>query len=230
MKLYDEKGGVIEYSTDNYIDSGAYGSVYFYMVDKCIKLLNYLGMENFSSDVYKFIRELKLSNFGAFYDLLYDYSLCDSVLGYLSKYYVNEDIDIITMPTSYTLDNLIGIFKSIITLAKYNIRTLDLSDDNVIINSNGIIVKDIDLYYFDDRLDKEKLLGRNIFDLENLFIDLYVSSIKKYHSELLDSNASNLLYSLFMIDDEKSIDLVGKKLCKYKYPIDYIRKNKEFYR
>ena len=62
------------------------------------------------------------------------------------KYYDSEDIDVLTMPMSYILDNFYDLFESVTKLSDKNILIQDLHDGNVITNKNQIIVIDADMY------------------------------------------------------------------------------------
>lgn len=226
MILYTKNNEVKEYSTDNQIGCGSFGKVYLIEDDKCLKLFNapIAREDNYElqEDIYYEIRELKLKNFYELYDLYYN-SFLTKILGYLSKYYEKEDIDILTMPTDYTIDNLNSLYESFKKLSEHNICTNDISSSNVIINRDSITMIDIDLYYRNYFGIGKSTFSENLCNLEKIFKEVYILSLTFYplkeRIKMIDK-----IDKLFFLDETIGIDYVAKKLTKYKYPIDYLRK------
>lgn len=233
MILFNENFNQIEIDENSKINGGAYGNIFKSSNNKCIKVLNPLGQENFDPKTFSQLNELCLPGFYQIDSLLYqtpkDAKSKINPKGYSYEYINEEEVDIITMPTIYTLDNIHKLFSSLLTLTELNIRTVDLEDQNVILNKKDITVIDIDLYINQHNISYKELFKRNIYDLEDLFVNLYTYSISKYHKHLDIKQLNNILYSLFMIYDYESLEGVEKKLTKYKYPIDYINKMKKYY-
>ena len=75
------------------------------------------------------------------------------------KYYDSEDIDVLTMPMSYILDNFYDLFESV----------TKLSDKNILINPS-----------------KNEAIRANYKKLCYLFRDLFINAISTYHIELFD--------------------------------------------
>lgn len=219
VTLYDENNEMRKYNIDdNYIEGGC-GYVYRIDDDKCLKLFSEFYM--FELDVIKAVRKLQLASFYEIYDLLFNEEKQFS--GYTMKYYKPEDINILTMPIDYTLDNLFRIYKDLRMLSKAKIYAFDCDSHNVIMNSKNITIIDTDIYYFRKEDDKNKIYKDNYEILLNLFKSLYYEQIKLLGFSYKD--IEDLLDYLF--DEHKQLNNVEKKLTKYKYPIDYVN---DFYR
>lgn len=157
-----------------------------------------------------------LKNFYTVYKMLYD-SYHDFV-AYTMKYYDSEDIDVLTMPMSYILDNFYDLFESVTKLSDKNILIQDLHDGNVITNKNQIIVIDADMYDILKNPSKNEAIRANYKKLCYLFRDLFINAISTYHIELFDVGL--IINSLF--DYRRDTTSIYRKLKSYKYPIDYI--------
>ncbi len=210
MSLYNDKGIKKDYVMDNYVNGGAYGDVYKIDDDTCIKIIS--SCFYLSDAAIKVIRQLKLKRFYEIYDLLYDSS--KHFVGYTMKYYPSEDIEIIKMPTSYTLDNLYELYQSFERLSDNYILTSDCYHENVIINSTGLTIIDTDFFQQCD----DDVRIKNYDNLLYLFRSLYYKELRKLDFPTTDREYI-LDYLFNQNDDFKSVE---KKLVKYKYPIDYI--------
>lgn len=238
MKAYTIDRKKYDFNTDTLFKQGFFGKVYLTDDNKCLKVFKQPLIRgtilDFEEDTYNEIRKLKLDNFYELYDLYYNKELTQ-ILGYLSKYYQSEDIDILTMPTDYTLNNLCLLYNSFKKLSEHNIFTNDIHFGNVIINSKEIVVIDTDLYYkvgpagekLTPNILKEKsILNDNISNLSDLFIDIYLSSLSNYSfSGKYDRvDIAEKIQKLFTMNATSGIEPVVKKLAKHKYPIDYLKK------
>lgn len=226
MEVYTIDKKKYSFNTKLLFNQGFFGKIYLTKDNKCLKIfkepIKRDDIKDFEEDTYNEIRSLKLKNFYELYDLYYDKTLTQ-ILGYLSKYYQEEDADILTMPTDYTLDNLCSLYNSFKTLSEHNICTNDIHSGNVIMNGNGITIIDVDLYYKCSYETSDTILRKNICNLSDLFIDIYLSGLEnydKYNRFLL----ADKIQRLFLINSTYGIEPVIKKLIKYKYPIDYLRK------
>lgn len=226
MITYTEDRKSHNITINNLLGEGTYGKIYLTSDNKCLKVfkesISRKDKDYFDEDVFNIIRQLKLKNFYKLYDLYYNKTLT-KILGYLSEYYQKEDIDILTMPVDYTLNNLCNLYDSFLLLSKYNICISDVSMENTIINTREIRVIDTDLYYKDNKSSTIELLKNNIYTLGDLFICIYISSLKE-----TDINKRikmiEKIQRLFTINSTFGVEPVIKKLIKYKYPIDYLRK------
>ena len=233
MIAYNAKLEKIEYNKKHLIKVGTYGTIFQNPEEKCIKMWNELGNGTLSNKMFQKIKNLQLENYYQLLDMLYanskDAKQKRNAVGYECQYYEQEEIDILTQPIDYTLDNLSHLYHSNLILTKHNIRCIDLQEENVILNHNGITAIDVDLYTTRHYLSESQLRKQNIYDLEILFIDLYRNAINRYHKNLDTQPVDNILNGLFMIQENQGIQGVTRKLKRHKYPIDYIKDKKDYY-
>lgn len=217
MKLcfYDKEGKLLIFNFDHRIDCGSCGNIYKINNEVCLKRFDKDAYYN--EDAFEIVINMNLENFYKVYEMLYDRE--QEFAGYIMKYYQAENIDILTMPISWTLDNFYGLYDSIDKLTKKNILVEDLHDGNVIVNKDGITVIDIDMYKLLKIGLEDEVIFLNKKRLYFLFRDLYINSIVNNHCEM--RNSGLILNGLF--DHREDISEVNNKLKKYKYPIDYIR-------
>lgn len=222
--FYDKSGNYYKtYQLDNEFNKGKYGQIYQINDDILLKIfVNYPNNTNFEL-TFKTIMNMNLENFYQIYQMLYNNN--GQFVGYTMKLYKEEEIDILTMPIDYTLDNLKKISNSIKLLTNNNILINDMRCDNSICNNNDIIVIDIDLY---QKINKSTYIDidyKNNSSLLHLFKGLYYRSLCIYHDAI---NSDNLILdSIF--DKDNTVDDICKKLAKYKYPIDYLSERRNRY-
>ena len=211
---FNNKGELDNYlrqNTGSYLSAGRKSSLFLIDGNKCLKLF---GCNTVDDSVLKFIKDEKLSNYYELYDLLY---YKNKLIGYIMEYYNNKAIDILTMPTEYTLDNYNSLYKSILTLTKNNILLGDLCKDNIIYTKDKLIVIDADEYTINNNISNYILENDNLFSLESLFNSIYLNARNLYHSD--DNIDINKVNNLFCVNSPHKI------LKKYKYPIDYLKEN-----
>jgi len=222
MILYNEKGKRVSFKTDNRIGGKSYGNIYRISEDECLKVYKSVGSVN--KEILEYIRNLHLKNYYEIYNFYNNKQ--GNFKAHTMRYYESENIDILTMPTEYTLDNLSGILKSVNTLTQNSIQIEDSHTENVIMDSNNITIIDTDLYTFNRFFTKEQLQFKNIQKLEYLFSELYVEAITDYHSEYKDYKGVLLIRELFKLYTQREIEKIYSELSKYKYPIDYIKRKR----
>ncbi len=211
--FYDENGNKILMNTGRgIIGYGLCGVVYPYGEGKCLKYITSGAYTNFG--VIKDIKELALKQFYKIYTLLFNRN--HDFNGYIMKYYQSEDIDILTMPIAYTLDNLSGIIQDTKVISEANILFRDLHSENIIFNNNGMTIIDVDNF---DYSQIESPLEFNIDLVYGLFRNIYIESLVKNHKGSLE--AAIVIRNLI---NNKARNLVYDELKGYKYPIDYIKK------
>lgn len=228
MRLYRKDGHSFSFDNTSPIDYGSFGKIYRLPSDICYKIFSsslaiYGTNSQFDEEIFNILKSLNLKNFYELYEIFYNKALT-RILGYSSKYYESEDIDILTLPTDYLLNNLYNIYDDIKKISKENIIVSDLHDGNVILNSNKMIIIDTDLYHksFFNR-DNEDIFKSNLYSLCSLFTCICYEALDMYH-ENEDIPNKERLNSLFRPSKDNSIDNVCKKLIRYKYPIDYLSK------
>ena len=215
IKLYDIDNNKFVYNVGKPIDSGSTANVYRITDDTCLKYIPASSMYDYS--IIEKIMELDLPNFYKIYKILFEYPGCFS--GYLMKYYQKEKINILTMPTDYTLDNFYKISKAINILTDNAIVARDMHSGNVVMDKNNITIIDIDYFDFEYGLKDEVIKRNNYRCLMNLFYELYKEELCFYDGDLI--NATKVIINLFSPFQEER--MFYKKLDGYKYPIDYIK-------
>lgn len=221
MIFYTENNEILRYSTNNRIGGESCGIVYKINSDECFKKFK---SKNFRVDreVLLLIQKLGLENFCKIKRLLYNKNKI--LIGYLMEYYKNENIDILTMPIEYTIDNLFKLYYSVIKLSENNIFISDMHTGNIIINRDGIIIIDYDLYVLNGYFTGQLLEYKNIHSLMFLFREIYKKSLVEFYSEYNSDINRRLIDSTFELWTPELMNKTCKKLTKYKYPIDYIIK------
>lgn len=222
MQLYDKDGNVIKFSTDRKIEEGKiYSNIYKVSEEECIKIFKNTSDE-LTLEILSLIRDLNLPSFYSIHDFYFDRNR--DFKAYTMEYYKKDNIDILTMPTDYTLSNLYAIYNDIERLTDENVVVSDLHSGNVILNRDGITVIDADLYYQLFNAERYKLERKNLLALIYLFKDLYFGALDTFHNGSDTSIYFDSIRNLFDSYDADSIHRVYKKLSRYKYPIDYISK------
>lgn len=223
MILYDKKGNRVNFNTEDKIGGRTHGNVYKISDTECIKV--YKKSSEVDIEILKLIKSLYLRNYYEILELYYSRSNIFKAVK--TTYYQKQNIDILTMPTNYTLDNLFNISLSINTLTKNNVLVEDSHSENVIMDSNKITIIDVDLYSFNRFRTAKELKIKNLERLAYLFKEIYTEAITDFHPEYKDCITSALIGEIFNFYTPHHIESTYKKLSKYKYPIDYIKKYRE---
>ena len=211
--FYDEENNKILLNTGSgVIGYGLYGIVYKYGEDKCLKYITTPIACN--EKVIKEIMQADLSSFYKIYKLLFDRH--HDFNGYIMKYYDNPEIDILMMPTSYTLDNYYGILKDAEVLSDKGIYMHDMHSENVILGSDKMTIIDVDNYMY---VDTDEITNINVKAVKGAFYDIYADCVRRHHS--LTKEEYNALRTIFGSASDAS---VYEELKNYKYPLDYIKK------
>lgn len=223
MILYNEKEEKVRFRTseDNFIDKGLYGNVYRTSLLTCAKIYRGHNAREIDPEVLKKIRDLSLRNFYEIYDLLY--AKDGTFKGYFMKYYDSFDMDILTTPVDYTLNNYFVLRDSIAQLTSNNIWAFDMHEENVILGESTMTVIDADLFTFNKFYSQARLAEKNNQALNSLFYQLYIETINKYHQDYVKYIISKSVQDLFSAVSEKGTYDMTKKLIRYKYPIDYLK-------
>ena len=213
-ELYTEDGNICIYNIKERIGSGGDGKIYLLNNGNCLKIFRSPHFEC-ARNIINIISDLNIDGMYRIYNLLYNDK--KEFVGYEMKYYKKGDIDILTMPMDYTIDNLIKLYNLADIFGEYNIVMHDLLCINIILDNNGITVIDADGYYF----DKHGTKSHNKSIVNSLFKDLYHKSLE-YNHNIVTTETTKNVENLFI---GGNVDCVYKKLKKYKYPVDYLRKN-----
>lgn len=222
MYLYNSNGKRIRYDLASRIGGEAYGNIYKLSDEECLKV--YKGKPDIiNKEILEYIKKLNLKRFYEIHELLYNKN--NQFKAHTMKYYLPEEIDILTEPIDYTLSNIFNILDSVNTLTQNNILICDMHTGNIIINNDGITIIDTDLYTFNKFYVESTLRFKNISALQYLFQEIYFEAMKKYHSEYYSHTTSELIKNLFRLYSPREQEETHKKLTKCKYPIDYIKIN-----
>jgi len=232
MNYFIENGTKVKCDKTKQIGSGSRGIIYLTPQKECIKVWEQKKEQPFEDNLFNELKNLKLPNYYTLQSLVFkrkqDINNPNLAKGYMYQWIKEEEIDILTMPVSYTLDNLNELLKANEILTKNNIMADDLRHpNNIILNQNSITAIDIDLYTKNHFLSSRELRDINITELEELFKSLYLESIRTYH-KYLDIPKTKVLIkyeSLFSLNYKEGISNTSKKFSKYKYPIDYLNKH-----
>ena len=218
VSFYDEDGNIRTYTLE-YLDEGTLSKVYKISDTECLKIFNEEYLSIYDIKALKRLRDFKLDDFYCILVFLFG---ADSVFrSYTMKFCREEDINILTMPTSYTLDNLYRLFNSFNTLSKEGIYVDDVGSNNVIMDEKNITVIDADLFSYGTGHEKKSFIAKKNYRLLlYLFSDIFFRELRKLKG-MNGGMISDMLYDLF--DVNKNIGNVEKRLIKYKYPIDYFK-------
>jgi hypothetical protein len=218
-----------KFESKEVVGSGNYGTVYRYDDDKVIKFANSRGDSNQYNAV-SIIKNLSLPNFYKLYDVL---SCTDGDVktfgGTIARYYPSEDLDLFLMPSDYLLDNFNSLYNSMVLLGSSKISIFDLNPRNVICNSSGIYVIDVDLYQQMMAAFPWDLSMRNCFALKRcLFYDLLLRNYFRHHFGEVEGSKSKLvddaIYDLLNLSNKEDPMVFNATLSEYRYPIDYVKR------
>ena len=106
--LHDIDNNTLKFNINDYFNMGGFGNIYKLDNNKCFKYF-YIPFK-YDIEAIKKIMSLELENFYKIYTLLYDQK--NDFKGYIMKYYEHMDIDIMTMPIDYLLDNFSILYNS----------------------------------------------------------------------------------------------------------------------
>ena len=216
MKLYDKDGEEVLVRRVGFVGSGMYGRVYRTSDLKCLKLYR-KGIE-LDPDTNILIKNMELDNFCKIYKILFDEK--GRYKGNLMEYYQKEKVDVLTLPSDYLLDNLRGLATSVLKLLDNKVFISDMNIENVIVNSNEIIVIDTDLYVRREEYKDDVLYRYGVSSLQGLMVSIYLDSLRKYHNSSRIVDDEMAIKNLF--DNPFNVTEVSRKLVRCKHPIDYV--------
>ena len=227
MIFYDEKKQIKNYNLekDSIVGIGSLGKIFLIDESTCLKMFNENEYEIIIANYEELVllNSLKLNNFYEIYNFLFDEN--SEFLGYTMKFYQRSDIDILTMPTAFTLDNFHQICDSTMIISQNGITIHDLHNENVIMSENTITIVDGDAYYFNHILTDSQLINKNMQEIGNLLSSLYYHALKKYHGyDFSKIYNDKVVSNLVKFVSTYGFDALNSELKSYKYPIDYIKK------
>ncbi len=209
IDFYDEFANVKSYCLDNYYTFGATSKIYKVGNNECLKVLTEDAV--FDDRILKKVRELELDYYYQIHDILYN---IDKVFrASTAAFYEMDEKSILEKNSDYTARSLYYLDKSFRKLAYNKIMVIDAHSENAVLTKDKIVIIDADSYRFCN-LSLERLEVINYERLMALFKDIYNEAIDNYDM-LIDNSIINNLFA-------GNIDMITKKLTKYKTPLDYI--------
>lgn len=213
----------LEVDESDYISSGCFGDVFFYN-DGCIKIATCL-IPYPTIAILDELRNIVHPNLYTIRHFYYN-STDESafVKAYDMDYYLPDDIDILTMPIDYILDNFNDLCDLACKLASHSIMMSDTHEDNVILQENRMILIDADRWISFYSLDNDELKSDNYRAIVHLLCRLYYKALTKL-GKVSESSyyPSNNDYNMVLRQLENiSIEELLKEHQEFKYPIDYI--------
>lgn len=205
---------------NNKIGGETHGNIYKFNDDTCIKV--YKQADEIDKEVLELIKKLRLRNYYQIYDIFFDSK--GTLKAHIMKYYKPEEIDILTTPMAYTLNNLYNLLFSVDILNKNNILINDMHTGNMILGDKNITIIDTDLYTFNKFYTNGQLHFKNLCALSHLFEQIYLEALVEYHPDLKNKITIEIIKNLFKIQNKLSIDDTFMLLEQYDYPIDYIKR------
>lgn len=213
--FYDKDNNRYRFQLKEEIGSGSSGKVYKAGYENCIKTFKYPdNINNNREEVLRIISKLDLENLYKIKALLYD-SIGD-IIGYTMSYYPKEKIDILTMPTDYTIENMKRLYQVAETLGKKCIRMHDVLPINTILTQKRIIIIDADSYF----LENYECITSNKYLINCLIINLYKRHLSLNHD--ISNYTPESINNINNLFQQKNPEIIYKKLSKHKYPIDCI--------
>ena len=142
---------------------------------------------------------------------------------YTAKYYKDENLNILDMPTDYLLDNFREIDLLFKIFSDERIITNDVKNNNSITTSNSIIIIDPDLFYT-SLMAKKAITRINKIQILRLLRTMIVECIKVNDYERITKKMNSDLINYNITDNTDIVKELSKKLSPYKKPIDFFIK------
>lgn len=215
--FYDRNGKIQKIKTEMLLKKGMDTSTYKTVNGECLKVFT---LPCADEDMFQVLSKITMAGFYQITELLYNEK--SEFIAYKTKFYPEEEIDILTMPVDYTIANMRRLYKVSDVLSANGVTIEDLHHKNVILTSSDMIIIDADRYTYNPNTNPQELNRRFI---NTLFVLLYMTSpsINYLSSSQGYYAISETIRKLFIRDNTP--DIVHKKLVRHKYPIDYLKKN-----
>lgn len=219
LKLYNEYNNEVYINIDkkSKIGGGLFANVYL-LNGYAFKEIDF-PLGKLSTKALELIKNIKHPNLYKIKDLFYSSNKLECLAAYSMEYYLEDNINILIMPTEYTLDNLYDLRELAIVMAKNNIYMQDLHAGNMIMQGNRIILIDRDNDYYADG-NYKNILYHNISEIILGFACSYHQQFElmNKNNESFFNSYENIISSLA----DCTYDEFAKTLSLYKRPIDYI--------
>lgn len=175
MKYYDKNGECVEFTRSKNKSIGK--NVYLINDQECAKVK--INPDLVSLDTLECIQEMNLDGVYQIRKFLFNQ---DNVFkGYIMKYYPHEDINFFDMDMGYTIENYLKFKKIVEKFTKKNIFMVDLNTNNVVVNSDGMTIIDMDLYVISEFVSSDRIELNNLKALRYIFTQLYLENWERYY-------------------------------------------------
>ena len=145
-----------------------------------------------------------------------------NVDAYMAKYYIEDDTNVLYESISYLLDNFRKLDILFDIFSNNAILTDDIKRPNTIINKDGIVIIDPDLFYICKDKNLKLWNKQNLLKLCRGICKKSLSNEDNY--EIINANINHELTN-FSVDNDTDVAYeLSRKLKGYKRPIDYLSK------
>ena len=234
MTYYNSNGEKREYTNLKPFDSGDCGQLFSYDNDKLLKIY----FERTHKDnrikqyVYEVAKEMNNSHLINISELLYNEKPNDLdtqiVQAYTCEYIKKDDVDILTTPTEYLLENIHELDKIFKYFTSKKIVVDDVKPANTILQKDKIVLIDIDCFR---KVSYEDYILSYINEqtiptlLEGIFLECYakhnIQNIKE--ASKFEIAIHDLFWYINSLPEENRIKTIDELFKKYKYPVDAIK-------
>lgn len=239
MAYYNRKYQEIKLNNMEYLSSGGCAQV-FYDKEKVFKEYSSKTTLNWrlSEEMFDILKDIDNPNFIELFDI---YSDCNRIElfknriknkpfivdAYTAKYYPgNNLVNVMFEQKDYLLENIENLENLFETFSDYRICTEDVKKRNTIINRNGIVIIDPDLFYmFNKNTSKDFRTLINKQRLLELLRSIMINSEPDEVDYQTFNNGIDMEILDFKVTEETIIsNEVAKKLKYVKRPIDLFNK------
>lgn len=183
-------------------------------------------------DMFKLLKTIDSPHFIKLYDMYIDRSIIELLLSrkfrvdaYTAKYYEKENINVLTQPVDYLLDNFRELEVLFDIFTSEHILTDDIKYHNTVLTSNSVTIIDPDCFYFCKGRSEDEISYENKKNLWKLFQSMCINSYNAKKTR--ETTLSTIMCKCEPDDNLDYKDMaaqLSKRLKPYKKTIDYFRK------
>lgn len=154
---------------------------------------------------------------------------------YTYEWVKEDNIDILKMPIDYLLDNLSELLSLADYLSAFGLYMIDIMTDNVILNENGIVLIDPDIYTFEyNTLYNHFMIASDNFRVKKWNRKCIVELLKRlfYRALEIRKESNGITYMVEEMFEEVAwageydTSIVAKKLNGFRNPEEYFESKK----
>lgn len=233
MYYYNSKGELICFNLGESKYQGKSSRIFQLKDDYYLKQYFSYSTSNvrMNQELFNILKRLDHPHINKVLELYYDSAKIKSK-EYLTSHIQNLDVDaykylyiedrfanIIKESTEYLLYNLQKLEELTYIFTELGIWMKDFKRENTVFYKDKIILIDLDCCKLVKNNSYDDIQRNNTDCLQELFIDLF-EKCKSYSYRYEDE-----VFELFTKEGNSLTSSVSKKLCKYKTPLDYIKKS-----